>query len=306
MEVVFLLVGFILLIIGADKFVMGSSSLAKRMGIPPLVIGLTVVAFGTSAPELAVSLIASISGANEIAVGNVLGSNIFNLLMVVGVSSLIYPLVIDKELLTRDWVFSIISVFILGGLLMFDQELSRLDGVILLIGFGFVICKQVKSALKNKVVEESTDKELGNLRMILYIFLGLVGIIAGGQLTVEGATRIALMFNISETIIGLTIVAVGTSLPELVTSVIATKRKENSIAIGNVIGSNLFNVLFILGTSALISPMKVNTTAVFDTILLLIISVVLWFLAKYNKLNRNFGFLMILGYILYNIYIILR
>lgn len=310
MEAMMMLVlGFMLLVWGADKFVEGASAFAAKLGVPPLMIGLTIVAFGTSAPELAVSVTAGMNHANEIAIGNVLGSNIFNLLVVSGLSAIFAPLVMEEELLNRDWIGSILAAVLLGGLLLMGNEISRLDACILLLGFAVVMGLQVKSALDARCNQEEmalTVKQEKNGRIAFYMIAGLCAIVFGGQFAVEGATGIARILHISETVIGLTVVAIGTSLPELVTSVVATRRGENSIAIGNVIGSNLFNILFILGISALGNPIAVQQTALWDTILLVVASVILWFPAKKNQFGRFLGFGMVLSYVGYTIWILVR
>lgn len=313
-NVIMIVVGFVLLVWGADRFVEGASTLAKKLGIPSVIIGLTVVAFGTSAPELAVSVIAGLQGANEIAIGNVLGSNIFNLLVVIGSSAIVAPLVIDKELLNGDWMITIGATTLLGVLLALGWELSRIDAMILLVAFAFVIGNQIKNGMRIKAQGENSEdnnfvqeqKMVSSYRMLFGILAGLVAIILGGQLAVTGATELARMLLISETIIGLTIVAIGTSLPELVTSVVATKKGETSIAIGNVIGSNLFNILFILGVSGLCHPISIQTTAIYDTILLLVISIVLYMIGKKGHFNRIIGIGMIIVYVGYTIGIIIR
>ncbi len=311
-NVVALIVGFGLLVVGADKFVEGSSAFARKLGIPSLVIGLTIVAFGTSAPELAVSLVAGLKGANEIAIGNVLGSNIFNLLVVVGCSAMVAPLVIEKELLKRDWVGTILSTLLLGGLLLMGKELSRLDALALLVAFAIIMWMQIRSAIHGKTEESkgNSEREKSGIVVGVYIILGLTAIILGGQLSVTGASGIARSLQISETVIGLTVVAIGTSLPELVTSVVATRRGENSIAIGNVIGSNLFNILFILGISALCTPIGIQVTAIYDTVVLLIVSIVLYAFARrgsfHRKYHRALSCGMIAVYIAYTAWILLR
>lgn len=302
-----LFIGFIMLVWGADHFVYGASCLAKKLRIPSLIIGLTIVAFGTSAPELAVSVSASLSHANEIALGNVLGSNIFNLLIVVGLSSLIAPLIVEKDLLYRDWIASIIATFLLLLLMMLRQDISRYDGIILLIGFSIIMFLQIRSAILNKTSIDNVEIVLDSKNIILFnILAGLSSIIIGGHLSVYGASELARNFGFSETVIGLTIVAIGTSLPELVTSLIATKRGETSIAIGNVIGSNLFNILFILGVTSIINPINVLITGYYDTIILLFISILMFFLAKYNKLYIFWGSILTLSYIIYTVWLFIR
>ncbi len=306
MDFILVVVGMVFLVLGAQRFVMGASLLAKKFKVSPLVIGLSVVAFGTSAPELAVSIQAGISGSNEIVVGNVIGSNIFNLLIVAGCSCLISPLLIEKDLLKRDWPISIIGSVLLFILVIFDNSISRLDGFILLLGFVFVLLMQITSALKNK---EEVSIQIHNqsiFMMILNIILGLTLIILGGNFSVDGAIGIAKLFNVSQTIIGLTIVAIGTSLPELVTSLVATKEGEKSIAIGNVIGSNVFNILFILGISCVVNPIDITYFGIIDLVILIIISAILFIPAKLNKFKYYIGIPSILSYIIYTIYIIVR
>ena len=259
---IMLVFGFVLLVWGADKFVAGASALARRLGVSPLLVGLTIVAFGTSAPELAVSLTAALQGANEIAVGNVVGSNIFNLLMVAGLSAVVCPLVMDRTLLRRDWPISLGAAVLLLVYILPDLTISRIEGIILLLLFAMVLGMQIRAALKNRDTLESEEDEITMppLMIGVNIVLGLACIIIGGQLAVNGATGIARMFGLSETLIGLTIVAIGTSLPELVTSLVAARKGQNEIAMGNVIGSNIFNLLFILGVSATITPIPVQAT----------------------------------------------
>ncbi|MFI3172294.1 MAG: calcium/sodium antiporter [Eubacteriales bacterium] len=301
-----LIVGFVLLVWGADNFVEGASALARKMGIPSLIVGLTVVAFGTSAPELAVSVTAGLSGANEIALGNVLGSNIFNLLFVAGLSAVIRPLVVEKDLLNRDWIATIIATSVLMVLLIIDGDISRVDALILLVGFSVVMFLQITAAKKNKIKEMEEISKDKSRNITFHMVVGLGCIIAGGQISVYGATELARIFGLSETLIGLTVVAIGTSLPELVTSLMATKRGENSIAAGNVIGSNLFNILFILGISCFINPIQTEITAVFDTFVLLAVTLIMFVLAKKDKLNRTWGIALSLLYVLYTVWIILR
>lgn len=305
-----LLLGFILLIKGADFFVEGSSSVAKLLRVPAVVIGLTIVAFGTSAPELAVSVSASLAGDNDIAVGNVIGSNIFNLLMVVGICGAIAPMAIDKLVLYGDYLFSILASVVLLALFAFDHQLSRVDGILLLLFFGYFIYKMIRNTVESRAAgkEERDDVELMKpAKSVIFILGGLAGVVAGGKLVVDSASSIAASFGLSQTLIGLTVVAFGTSLPELVTSVIASRKGENGLALGNVIGSNIFNILFVLSTSAAISPIKVDVLSTYDLVFLIISSIAVWFLAR-NRLevDRKKGLLMVLLYVGYTIYIIMR
>lgn len=310
MMYVLLLAGFLLLIKGADFFVEGSSSVAKLLRVPTVIIGLTIVAFGTSAPELAVSISASLSGSNDIAVGNVIGSNIFNLLMVVGVCGVIMPMAIDKMILYGDYLFSILAAAVMLALFAFDHTLSRLDGVILLLLFAYFLYKMVRNTLASRAAggpEEDDVEVLSPVKSVLFILGGLAAIVAGGNMVVNSASSIASSFGLSETLIGLTVVAFGTSLPELVTSVVASRKGENGLALGNVIGSNLFNILFVLAASATISPMKVDILSTYDAIFLIAASIITWFLAKSRfEVNRREGIIMVLMYVGYTAYIIMR
>lgn len=305
---IMLVFGFVLLVWGADKFVAGASALARRLGVSPLLVGLTIVAFGTSAPELAVSLTAALQGANEIAVGNVVGSNIFNMLMVAGLSAVVCPLIMDRTLLRRDWPISLAAAVLLLVFIAPDLTISRVEGIILLAAFAVVLGTQIRAALKNRDTLETEEDEVAMppLMIGINIVLGLACIIIGGQLAVNGATGIARMFGLSETLIGLTIVAIGTSLPELVTSLVAARKGQNEIAMGNVIGSNIFNLLLILGVSATITPIPVQATSIIDALVLIGISIVFYLPARRGKLGRAPGAIMALTYVVYTAYLIIR
>lgn len=274
-SIVYLAAGFALLVWGADQFVSGASAAARKIGVPPLVIGLTIVAFGTSAPELAVSVTAALKEANEIAVGNVLGSNIFNLLGVAGVSAAVCPLIASRELVRRDWVLSIAAALVLAGFMFTDMTLSRVEGILLLVFFAILLTIQLRPALRARNTEkDSNDMVIRTGKVVAQIVFGLMAIVLGGDWSVDGATGLARIVGLSETVIGLTIVAIGTSLPELVTSLMAARRGENDIALGNVIGSNLFNILFILGISTALNPIGVQFVSVLDVLFLTAISLV--------------------------------
>lgn len=312
MMYVMLLLGFVLLIKGADFFVEGSSSVAKLFRVPSVIIGLTIVAFGTSAPELAVSISASLTGSNDIAVGNVIGSNIFNLLVVVGVCGTIMPMAIDKKILHADFLFSILVAGVMLLLFLFDHNLSRMDGAVLMVFFAYFLYKMVRNTLESRMLlgEDSKDDEtklLSPVKSGVFILGGLAGIIWGGELVVDNASDIASSFGLSQTLIGLTVVAFGTSLPELVTTIVAAKKGENGLALGNVIGSNLFNILFVLSTSAMISPMAVDALSTYDTLFLIVSGIAVWLFAKRDyKIDKKEGMIMVLVYLLYMIYIIVR
>lgn len=314
---ILLIVGFICLVKGADFFVSGSSAIAVHFNIPAFIIGLTIVAFGTSLPEAAVSVTAAVRGANGIAVGNVLGSNMFNLLVVLGISAVIKACPVSRAILKFEYPLSIVAAAIIPicCLGFFDDSLvlSRPDGIILLAVFLLFLVKTFHNIMKSKSeftvegVTEEEPREMGLVKAALLSIIGIVGIIVGGDLVVDSATGIALSFGIDETLIGLTIVAMGTSLPELVTSVVAARKGETDIATGNVIGSNIFNLLFVLGLSVTINPIEVAMDSVYDSIILIIVSLIAYIpLARHKKLGRLWGIIMILMYAVYLTYIIMR
>ena len=310
MKYVWLIAGFALLIKGADFFVEGSSAAARLLKVPPVIIGLTIVAFGTSAPELAVSLSASLAGNNDIAVGNVIGSNIFNLLVVTGACGVVAPVLVDKKILYGDYIFSVFAAAVMLVLFVRDRNLSRLDGCVLLLIFGYFLFRMVKNTLASRAAgghEEEEEKKISPLKSLIFMIGGLSAIVWGGNLVVDNASLIAASFGLSQTLIGLTVVAFGTSLPELVTSVVASAKGENSLALGNVIGSNIFNILFVLAASAAISPMKVDGLAVFDGIFLILSSCLVWYFARTKMtLTRKEGLIMLGLYAVYTGYIIVR
>ena len=300
---VWLIVGFVLLIKGADLFVDGSSSVAKIFKVPTVIIGLTIVAMGTSAPETSVSISAALKGANEIAVSNVVGSNFFNLLVVVGICALLQPINITKSLIKRDYPYSIFATVLLLLLLLIglfvngQPTLSRFAGVIMLVVFVFYLIILIRFTLISIATGHKVDIEEVKTRSlpvsIIFIIVGLAGVIYGGDFVVNSATAIAQTFGMSNTLIGLTIVAIGTSLPELVTSIVAAKKGEADLALGNVIGSNTFNILFV---------------SVIDTILLIIVNVIVLAIVvkKKSSIGKSVGVVMILMYLIYTGYIIGR
>lgn len=301
-NILLLVVGFVLLMKGADVFVDGSSSLAGKLGIPQIVIGLTIVAFGTSAPEAAISITAGINGSAELAVSNVVGSNILNVLLILGIASIITPLAVKKNTLFIEIPFVAVITVVLLVLGMNGYSLSRFDGVILTILFLIFMGYLVFISLKKKDEEEEEVKKLPTWLMILYIVLGGAAIVGGSQLTVNSATAIAKHFGMSDRLIGLTIVAFGTSLPELITSVVAACKHKADIAIGNIVGSNIFNILFVLGITALITPVQYSRDFIVDNIMALICMVMLFLcviFTKDKKLNRVGGILMLLSYAAY-------
>lgn len=305
MEYILLIIGFALLIKGADFFVDGASSVAAKLKVPSLIIGLTVVSIGTSLPEAAVSISASLSGSNGISLGNIIGSNIFNLLMVVGVSSIILPIATDSAILKRDMPFNIgITVILL--LMLLDGKLGRVEAIILLVLLVVYLFILIRSALKNREEGEET-KVLTWFKSILFIVLGAAAIIGGGQLVVNSAKTIAASLGMSDTLIGLTVVALGTSLPELVTSVVAARKGDSGIAMGNVVGSCIFNILFILGMAGVISPMAAEREFFIDTgILIGVCLIMLLFAITRKKTSRIEGAACVLMYVAYTAYIIMR
>jgi cation:H+ antiporter len=282
-----------------------ASSIAAKLKIPSLIIGLTVVSMGTSLPEAAVSVSASLSGSNGISLGNVIGSNVFNLLVVVGISSMILPICTDRDILRRDMPFSIAITGVLCFLLM-DGDLSRLDAAILLVLLAAYMFILIRSALKNRTEAEAT-KEMSWPKSLIFTVVGAAAIIFGGDIVVDCATLIATNLGMSDTLVGLTVVAFGTSLPELVTSIIAAKKGESGIAIGKVVGSNIFNILFILGLAGVIHPMKASSEFFIDTGILIGASLImLLFAFTKRKINRAEGLISTLLYVTYTAYIIMR
>lgn len=315
MVYIILLLGFIFLIKGADLFVDGASSISKALKIPPILIGLTVVAFGTSAPEAAVSINAALSGSNEIAVGNIVGSNIFNILVVVGISSIIYPLKIQKMTILKEFPFVFLSSIALI-ILSFDKllqgssldVLTRADGLMLLLIFLVFLYYLIEMAISSK--DESSNDNINSepfFKSIIKSIIGVAGIIFGADLVVSSSSQIATSFGMSESLVGLTIVSIGTSLPELVTSIVAAIKKESDIAMGNVIGSNIFNILFVLGLSSLITPIPVNPIMMFDMLFLIFVTLIAFAFSITKKLVvRSEGIVLSAIYIFYLAFIIVR
>ena len=321
LNILILIVGFAALVKGADFFVDGSSALARTFKVPGVIIGLTIVALGTSAPELAVSTSAAIQGANEIALSNVVGSNIFNLLMVLGVCAIIRPIPIEKAILKRDFPLSIIVTAALFGVLAIPlftgkaqwtapvstvvSEVSRPIGIGLLVIFAAYMAFLIYVSRKNPTEEDVTEN-MPVWKSLLLILIGLACIVIGGQLVVENAKSIAAAFGMSETLIGLTVVALGTSLPELVTSIVAARKGEHGMAVGNVVGSNIFNLMFILGISSTIHPVAVNLASVTDLAILVVVSAAVFIFSLTKKINRIEGAVMVLMYICTMVYAIVR
>lgn len=328
-DIIILLAGFFLLIKGADFFVDGSVAIAKKLKIPSIVVGLTIVAIGTSLPELAVSSMASLKQSNAIAVSNVVGSNIFNLLMVLGITALFVNTNVKKSILRREFplltIISALLVFLAADALWFGDiigdvnifkfengnatigEVSRIDGILLLVLFvGFIIWT-VMYALKERIEEEIDEEIISNGKCALFILGGIVAIVLGGEAVVDSAKSIALSAGMSETLVGLTVVALGTSLPELVTSVVAGRKGEGDLAVGNVVGSNIANILLVLGSSAAISPVTVTTMNVIDAMVSVVATIVVFIVSATQKtIKRKEGILLVLIYAAYMVYIICR
>ena len=323
LNIVVLLIGFAALIKGADFFVDGSASVAKRLKVPGVIIGLTIVAMGTSAPELAVSVSAGLSGSNAIAVSNVVGSNIFNLLAVLGICAILKPLPVGQEIKKRDYPLSLLftlAVFLLAGNLVLSGQcrnihdmnetagtLFRWNGLVLIAAFILYLLYTIHIAKKNRLQAEEEIELLTPFQCAVYIVGGIIAIILGGQLVVDSAEKLALAFGMSETLVGLTIVAIGTSLPELVTSVVAAKKGENGMAAGNVVGSNIFNLLLILGVSSTIHPVQIMVASFVDLGMLLGVSLIAYaFIFTGRRVSRVEGGVMVLMYALYTCYVIAR
>ncbi len=307
-----IIIGLVLLVKCADIFVDGCSNVAKAFGIPTLIIGLTIVAFGTSAPEAAVSITASIKGMNDISLGNVVGSNLCNLLLVLGISSLGGCLTARRKIITRDFVYAIFSsiVMVILSFSYFIGDgksgvIDRTDGLILLCFLGIYLYALLGDAIRSVKVKE--EKTKFNLKDFFNIIIGIVGIILGGQLVVNSATNIAEMLKVSQNVIALTIVAIGTSLPELVTSAVAARKGESDIAIGNVVGSNIFNIFFILGISSVISPISYGFNSFVDIVIMLFASIMVYFLTLKNfRIGNKKGLILLGTYAIYMIYILIR
>ncbi len=317
-NLILLIAGFAVLVKGADWLVSGASSLARKMGVSELVVGLTVVAFGTSTPELFVNIFASAQGNAEIAIGNVLGSNIFNTLLILGVSSVIFPLAVTKGTVWKEIPFSLLAIIILGALsndALFDNTgsstLTRIDGFVFIAFFAiFVYYITSIARVTGHSTRESADEVKGSMaRHIIKSAVGLAALVTGGKLVVDGAVGIAMRLGISETLIGFTIVAAGTSLPELATSAVAAYRKKPDIAIGNIVGSNIFNIFFILGISTLIRPLPITAQINVDIMVLTGGSLLLFFfmfVGKRHHLERRNGIILILLYMAYVAFLVKR
>ena len=304
LEIVFLVLGFVMLVKGADWFVEGAAGIASKFGIPQLVVGLTIVAMGTSAPEAAVSITAALKGTADIAVGNVVGSNILNILIILGLTGLITSVAVQKSTLFIEIPYMLLITGVLLVMGMMGNSINLVEGIILWVlfiiylGYLFVLAKKGKA-------EEEEKEERPLWKLLLYALIGGVVVVLGSNVAVDSATAIAQIIGLSEKFIGLTIVALGTSLPEMVTSVTAAKKGNADIAIGNIVGSNIFNILFVLGTSALIIPITFEPSFAIDTIIAIAAGVLLWVatIGK-KKLTRPWGIIMLLCYAAYFVYLL--
>lgn len=304
LQIVFLALGFFLLVKGADWFVDGASGLARKLGIPQLVIGLTIVAMGTSLPEAAVSISAVLRGNAEITIGNIVGSNILNILIILGVTALIATLKVADSTVRYEIPFMIVATFVLLWLGYTGGQVTWLEGVILWVLFLLYLRYLYMMAKKGKE-EEREAEQLSTAKIIGLILAGVVMIAAGSNFAVEGASNLAKALGISQRFIGLTIVAFGTSLPELVTSVSAARKHNADIAIGNIVGSNIFNILFIVGTTALITPVTFASGFVVDTLIAAAVGILLFVcVARTKELRKKAGIVMLLAYILYFLYLL--
>ena len=306
-QVVLLLVGFVFLIKGSDFFVDGASSIASILKVPTIIVGLTIVALGTSAPEAAVSITSSLTGSNAMAVSNVIGSNLFNMLMVIGIAALMSNLLMEKSVLEKDLPFLVGITALWAIFIVIGWDITNIEGIILLLIMVayiiFLIYDTKKSGGANDV-----EKPKFNLPMsIIFMIIGLAGIVIGGDLVVDSASAIAIAFGMSETLVGLTIVAIGTSLPELVTSITALKKGENQLVIGNVIGSNIFNILFVLGASSAISAIPLDSSMLIDVVFMLLVTILCFIFGKtQDKYDKREGVILIAMFIAYMAFAILR
>ena len=319
---ILLIIGFVFLIKGADFFVDGSASIAKQLRVPSLIVGMTVVAMGTSLPECSVSVTASLAGNNSLAISNVVGSNIFNLLVVCGVCAIITPLAVHEDTRKRDFPVSIVCAILLLAAGWLEMSISRVEGIVFIVCFAIFLVVMIRSALKARAagieveVEGEDAKILPVWKSLLFIILGGVAIKYGGDFGVQtgvvlekidAASDIAAAFGMSQTLIGLTICAIGTSLPELVTSIVAARKNEVDMAVGNVIGSNIFNILLVLGVGSAISPIAFITENAIDLVFLIFISILCWiFSCSRKEIRRGEGIFMVALYIVYWVYICVR
>ncbi len=312
MDIIYLLLGFIIIIKGSDMLVDGSVNLAKFLKIPTLVIGLTIVAIATGVPEIAISISSSLKGSNGLLLGNLLGSNIFNILFILGLIAIIKPLYIKKEIILKNYAFALLSclvLFIISYDIYFGDSLvnliTRTEGILLLCFAGIFLYSTVLGATLDKNIK--VEKGKFSFKDILYIVVGIVLIGLSAEVIVNSAVNISKWLGIGEDLIGLTIIAVGTNLPELVTSIVAVRKGEVDIAIGNLVGTNIYNIFLILGLAATINPIVISSNAFIDIIVLAITSFIVYIFIQHKKdINRKEGIIMILLYIIYIVYVVIR
>ena len=303
LQIGLLIIGFTMLVKGADYFVDGAAGIATKFGIPQLVVGLTIVAMGTSAPEAAVSLTGALNGAADISIGNVVGSNILNILIILGITGFITSVAVQKSTLMIEMPFMLVITVLLIILGMTGNELTFVEGIIFWI--CFIMYLGYLYVLAKKGVEEEATEDRPVWKLFLFVLVGGIVVVWGANISVNSATAIAQAIGISERFIGLTIVALGTSLPELVASVTAARKGNADIAIGNIVGSNIFNILFVLGTSALITPVPYQATFLVDGIIAVAAGVLLWVATiRKKELTRPWAIVMLLGYVAYFVYLL--
>ena len=306
-QVFLLIVGFVFLIKGSDFFVDGASSIASLLKIPTVIVGLTIVALGTSAPEAAVSITSSLTGNNALAVSNVIGSNLFNMLMVIGIAALLSNLTMEKSVLEKDLPFLVGITVLWAAFIIIGWDITNIEGIILLIIMIVYIIFLVINTRKSGGATEVEKPKFTLPKSIIFILIGLAGIVIGGDLVVDSASAIAIALGMSETLVGLTIVAIGTSLPELVTSITAIRKGENQLVIGNVIGSNIFNILFVLGASSAISAIPLDSSMLIDVLFMLFVTVLCFIFGKtQEKYDKKEGTILVLLFIAYMAFAILR
>ncbi|MDG5786211.1 calcium/sodium antiporter [Evansella sp. AB-P1] len=317
MTYVLLLIGFILLIKGANYFVSGSTKIASLLQVPPILVGLTIVAFGTGAPEATVSIIAALEGNTEVTIGNVVGSNMINTAFIIGLTAFIFPLKVESQTIRKEIPFMFLATIVLYVVMsdmnlqfFTDNTISRSDGIIFLLFFSiflYYIFELARNS-RDKTLEvrvKTTNREWG--KNILLTVGGLTAIILGGYFVVNSSTTIAYMMGMSETLVGLTIVAIGSSLPELITSIMAALKKQSEIALGNIVGSNIFNILFVLGVSSVITPLPVNNAIFLDVLVMILLTVALLIFSRTNyHVGKYEGITLVLVYVAYFVYIVLR
>ena len=306
-QFVLLIVGFVFLIKGSDFFVDGASSIASLLKIPTIIVGLTIVALGTSAPEAAVSITSSLTGSNAMAVSNVIGSNLFNILMVIGISALLGDLLMEKNVLDKDLPFLVGITLLWAVFIIIGWDITNIEGIILLLIMVAYISFLVYNTRKSGGAQEVEKPKLTLPKSIIFILVGLAGIVLGGDLVVDSASAIAIALGMSETLVGLTIVAIGTSLPELVTSITALKKGENQLVIGNVIGSNIFNILFVLGASSAISAIPLDSSLLIDVLFMFAVTILCFIFGKtQEKYDKKEGIILVTLFIVYMAFAILR